>query len=54
MNVWMSSVDEIMSRVHQSCLDTGYEYGVPENYVAGANISGFIKVARAMMEQGLV
>jgi glutamate dehydrogenase (NADP+) len=44
----------IMKFIHQSCLDTAYEYGMPENYVAGANISGFIKVARAMVEQGLV
>jgi glutamate dehydrogenase (NADP+) len=29
-------------------------YGTPGNYVNGANIGGFLKVARAMMEQGLV
>jgi glutamate dehydrogenase (NADP+) len=44
----------IMKFIHRSCLDTAYEYGMPENYVAGANISGFIEVARAMVEQGLV
>ncbi len=45
---------QIMHFIHKSCLDTAAEYGVPGNYVAGANITGFIKVARAMLEQGLV
>ena len=45
---------QIMHFIHQSCLDTAAEYGVPGNYVAGANIAGFVKVARAMLEQGLV
>jgi len=44
----------IMKNIHQSCLDTAEEYGVPGNYVAGANIAGFIKVASAMLDQGLV
>lgn len=44
----------IMKFIHKSCLDTGLEYGAPGNYVAGANIAGFVKVARAMVEQGLV
>ena len=45
---------QIMKFIHQSCLDTAAEYGVSGNYVAGANIAGFVKVARAMLEQGLV
>ena len=45
---------QIMKYIHQGCLDTAEEYGVPGNYVAGANIAGFVKVARAMLEQGLV
>jgi glutamate dehydrogenase (NADP+) len=45
---------QIMKFIHQSCLDTAAEYDVPGNYVAGANIGGFVKVARAMVEQGLV
>jgi len=45
---------QIMKFIHQGCLDTAEEYGVPGNYVAGANIAGFVKVARAMLEQGLV
>ena len=32
----------------------GFEYGTPGNYVAGANIAGFIKVADAMIAQGVV
>jgi len=44
----------IMKNIHQSCLDTAEEYGVPGNYVAGANIAGFIKVVNAMLDQGLV
>ncbi|MBU0663556.1 MAG: NADP-specific glutamate dehydrogenase [Proteobacteria bacterium] len=44
----------IMKIIHKSCLDIAHDYGVPGNYVAGANISGFIKVSRAMVEQGLV
>ena len=45
---------QIMKVIHKSCLDTAEQYGVSGNYVAGANIAGFIKVARAMLEQGLV
>lgn len=45
---------KIMKGIHQNCLDTAQEYGVPGNYVAGANIAGSVKVVRAMLEQGLV
>ena len=45
---------QIMKFIHQSCLGIAEEYGVPGNYVAGANMNGFVKVARAMVEQGLV
>ncbi len=45
---------QIMKFIHQSCLGIAEEYGVPGNYVAGANMNGFVKVARAMLEQGLV
>ena len=44
----------IMRSIHRACRDTAKEYGVPGNYVHGANIAGFLKVADAMMEQGLV
>ena len=45
---------EIMSAVHLQCRETAEEYGAPDNYVAGANIAGFVKVADAMLEQGVV
>ena len=44
----------IMKSIHQSCLDAAAEYGVPGNYMAGANIAGFLKVVNAMLDQGLV
>jgi glutamate dehydrogenase (NADP+) len=47
-------LQQIMRSVHQSCLETAEHYGTPGNYVNGANIAGFIKVAEAMMDQGLV
>jgi glutamate dehydrogenase (NADP+) len=43
-----------MQSIHQSCVDAADEYGTPGNYVNGANIAGFMKVARAMLAQGLV
>ncbi|MCO5054002.1 MAG: NADP-specific glutamate dehydrogenase [Verrucomicrobiae bacterium] len=45
---------EIMITIHQNVRRTAEEYGVPNNYVVGANIAGFVKVADAMLEQGLV
>jgi glutamate dehydrogenase (NADP+) len=44
----------IMRSIHRACRDTAEEFGVPGNYVHGANIAGFIKVADSMLEQGLV
>ncbi|RCW39811.1 glutamate dehydrogenase (NADP+) [Halopolyspora algeriensis] len=45
---------EIMVDVHARCYSTAEEYGMPGDYVAGANIAGFIRVADAMLELGLV
>ncbi|MGB3482889.1 MAG: NADP-specific glutamate dehydrogenase [Mycobacterium sp.] len=45
---------EIMSRIHERCLETADEYGQPGDYVAGANIAGFIRVADAMLAQGVI
>ncbi|MGV8847538.1 NADP-specific glutamate dehydrogenase [Tessaracoccus sp.] len=45
---------EIMVNIHDMCAATAEEYGVPGDYVAGANITGFIKVANAMTAFGLV
>jgi glutamate dehydrogenase (NADP+) len=44
----------IMKSIHKTCVDTAAKYGTPGNYVNGANIGGFLKVADAMMDQGLV
>jgi len=44
----------IMKSIHKSCWDTAALFGTPGNYVNGANIAGFMKVADAMMDQGLV
>jgi glutamate dehydrogenase (NADP+) len=44
----------IMRTIHETCYRTAEKYGTPGNYVNGANIAGFVKVADAMMDQGLV
>ena len=44
----------IMKNIHQTCLDAAADYNEPGNYMAGANIAGFIKVVNAMLDQGLV
>ncbi len=43
-----------MKNIHALCYETAEEYGAPGNYVIGANIAGFIKVANAMVALGLV
>ena len=47
-------LNEIMVNIHKACYETSQEYGQPGNYVMGANIAGFVKVADAMLDQGLV
>lgn len=44
----------IMNAIHTSCFTKAEEYGTPGNYVNGANIAGFMKIADAMLDQGLV
>lgn len=44
----------IMKNIHHTCVETAKEYGTPGNYVNGANIGGFLKVANAMLNQGVV
>jgi glutamate dehydrogenase (NADP+) len=44
----------IMVNIHQTCVETSKKYGAEGNYVVGANIAGFKKVADAMLAQGLV
>ncbi len=45
---------QIMIAIHQNCFETAEKYGTPGNLVNGANIAGFLKVANAMLDQGLV
>jgi glutamate dehydrogenase (NADP+) len=45
---------KIMISIHQACYETAEKYGTPGNYVNGANIAGFLKVANSMLDQGLV
>jgi glutamate dehydrogenase (NADP+) len=47
-------LQEIMKNIHDTCLATAERFGTPGNYVNGANIAGFLKVADAMLDQGLV
>ena len=45
---------DIMVGIHAQCFETAEEYGAPGDYVVGANIAGFLKVARAMLALGLI
>ena len=47
-------LNQIMKEIHNTCLSTAERFGTPGNYVNGANIAGFLKVADAMLDQGLV
>jgi glutamate dehydrogenase (NADP+) len=49
-----SRLHTIMISVHKNCFETAEKYGTPGNLVNGANIAGFLKVADAMLDQGLV
>ncbi|HXH28230.1 MAG TPA: NADP-specific glutamate dehydrogenase [Candidatus Polarisedimenticolia bacterium] len=44
----------IMKNIHHACIEAAERFGTPGNYVNGANIAGFLKVADAMMDQGIV
>jgi glutamate dehydrogenase (NADP+) len=47
-------LEEIMTGVHARCAAAAEDYGSPGNYVVGANISGFVQVADAMLALGVV
>ncbi len=47
-------LQEIMKAIHKASLEAAEAYGTPGNYVNGANIAGFLKVADAMLDQGVV
>jgi glutamate dehydrogenase (NADP+) len=44
----------IMKNIHKSCLEAAEAYGYPGNYLVGANIAGFVKVAKAMLAYGKI
>jgi glutamate dehydrogenase (NADP+) len=44
----------IMTNIHETCYETAERYGAPGDYVVGANIAGFERVADAMLAQGLI
>jgi glutamate dehydrogenase (NADP+) len=47
-------LQRIMKAIHQQCLDASEKYSTKGDYLSGANIAGFIKVAKAMLAQGIV
>jgi len=47
-------LQKIMKNIHKASLEAAEKYGVKGNYLAGANIAGFIKVAKAMLAFGVV
>lgn len=47
-------LQKIMTNIHTNCFETAEEYGVPGNYVVGANIVGFKRIAEAMLAFGLI
>lgn len=49
-----AKLDDIMTKIFAACDSASKEYGMPTNYVAGANIAGFLKVAKAMYAQGVI
>ncbi len=49
-----SRLQMIMKNIHDTCVQTAERFGTKGNYVNGANIAGFLKVADAMLDQGLV
>jgi glutamate dehydrogenase (NADP+) len=49
-----SRLDAIMVNIHKEAYETAEKYGMSGNYVSGANIAGFLKIAEAMTAQGLI
>ena len=47
-------LEGIMVNIHKNAFETAEKYGMPGNYVAGANIAGFLKVAESTMSQGIL
>ncbi|MFH1313805.1 MAG: NADP-specific glutamate dehydrogenase [Candidatus Eisenbacteria bacterium] len=49
-----SKLNDIMKSIHRQCHETAAHYGLIGNYVAGANMAGFVKVADTMLDLGIV
>ena len=49
-----AKLHDIMNDIHANCVKYGTEADGYVNYVKGANVAGFLKVAKAMMAQGIV
>jgi glutamate dehydrogenase (NADP+) len=47
-------LEQIMRGIHDRCAGTADQYGMPGNYVVGANIAGFTRLADAMLALGVV
>jgi glutamate dehydrogenase (NADP+) len=47
-------LQNIMKNIHKACVQAAEAFNTPGNYVNGANIAGFLKIADAMMDQGLI
>ncbi|MFK3670525.1 NADP-specific glutamate dehydrogenase [Leifsonia aquatica] len=47
-------LSDIMTNIHDSCAETAAEYGEPGDYVLGANVAGFVRVADAMLALGVI
>lgn len=47
-------LNQIMKAIHKQCVEAAEEYGMKDNLVAGANIAGFVRVADAMLDHGVV
>jgi glutamate dehydrogenase (NADP+) len=47
-------LSQIMANIHDRCYETAAEFGSPGNYVIGANIVGFRRVAEAMLAFGVI
>ena len=45
---------EIMGHIHDACAQTAEEYGAKGDYVLGANVAGFVRVAEAMRALGVI
>ena len=49
-----AKLHQIMKNIHSACLDAAETYGKKGNYLMGANIAGFVKVANAMLAYGIL